>query len=125
MQVQSFNFEDFKPEIYNFVKETVEEILGKEKEKKVEISNYELLERIVKVEEELKHQRELIQILINQIERRFEQVDKRFEQIDKRFEQIDKRFEQITSRIDRFMIWSLGLVMSSTALIIGYMHYFR
>ncbi len=51
-------------------------------------------------------------------------MEKRFEHVDKRFEQIDKRFEQIANRIDRFMFWSLGLVLSSTILIIGYMHYF-
>ncbi|WP_404357335.1 hypothetical protein [Methylotuvimicrobium sp. KM1] len=48
----------------------------------------ELRERIVRVEEELKHQRELMM-------HGFEQMDKRFEamqqQLDKRFEQVDKR----------------------------------
>ena len=152
MQIQTFNFEEFKPEIYKIVKEVVNEVVKKEKHEKKEISNYELLERIVKVEEELKHQRELIFTFMKQVEKRFEQVEKRFEQIDKRFEQIDKRFEQIdkrfeqvdkrfeqiekrfeqmdkrfellTLRIDRFMFWSLGLVISATAIIIGYMHYF-
>jgi hypothetical protein len=35
-----------------------------------------------------------------QIDKRFEQIDKRFEQVDKRFEQVDKRFEQIDKRIE-------------------------
>lgn len=38
--------------------------------------------------------------------------------MDKRFEQADKRFEALTRRLDRFMIWSLGLTISATALII-------
>ncbi|WP_052812902.1 hypothetical protein [Desulfonatronum thioautotrophicum] len=55
---------------------------------------------------------------IEQIDKRFEQIEKRFEQVDKRFEQVDSRFEALTRRMDRFMIWTLGLVASSTALII-------
>ena len=67
----------------------------------------ELLERAVRVEEELKHQRSLMRESFEQFEKRFEQVDKRFEQVDKRFEQIerhfnqvDKRFEQVDKRLD-------------------------
>ncbi|MCB1934558.1 MAG: hypothetical protein KDF59_01330 [Nitrosomonas sp.] len=81
----------------------------------------EIRERIVRVEEELKHQRELMLEGFKQMEKRFEQIDKRFEQIDKHFEQIEKRFEQIdkrfeimTARIDRFMVWSF-----STTLVVG------
>ena len=55
----------------------------------------DLRERTIRVEEELKHQRELMLEGFKQMEKRFEQVDKRFEQVDKRFEQVDKRFEQI------------------------------
>jgi uncharacterized protein (DUF3084 family) len=55
----------------------------------------DLRERTIRVEEELKHQREVMLEGFKQMEKRFEQVDKRFEQIDKRFEQVDKRFEQM------------------------------
>jgi len=79
----------------------------------------ELRERMVRVEEELRHQRELMkqgfdlmEKRFEQIDKRFEQIEKRFEQIDKRFEQVDSRFEQITRRIDRFMIWTLGLYVA-------------
>ncbi|SET22773.1 hypothetical protein SAMN05216326_11623 [Nitrosomonas marina] len=61
----------------------------------------EIRERIVRVEEELKHQRELMIEGFKQMEKRFEQIEKRFEQIDKRFEQIDKRFEQIDKRFEQ------------------------
>jgi len=89
----------------------------------------ELRERMVRVEEELKHQRELMregfqrmdqrfeaaeqrwQDLREDILARFEQVDKRheqlredmlarFEQVDKRFEQVDKHFEQVDKRFE-------------------------
>ena len=93
-------------------------------------------ERIVRVEEELKHQRELMlqgfetsnrrfEEIRTDMNKRFEQVDKRFEQMDKRFEQIDKRFEQIdkhltiiTNRMDRLMFWSLGLTISAVIAIV-------
>ena len=79
----------------------------------------ELRERMVRVEEELKHQRELMREGFAQVDKRLEQidkrldqqrldmdqrfaqVDKRLEQVDKRFEQIDKRFEQIDKRFDQ------------------------
>ncbi|CCE22671.1 hypothetical protein [Methylotuvimicrobium alcaliphilum] len=61
----------------------------------------ELRERFVRVEEELKHQRELMLEGFKQMEKRFEQVDKRFEQVDKRFEQVDKRFEQVDKRFEQ------------------------
>ncbi|GAB6888845.1 hypothetical protein JCM13304A_23450 [Desulfothermus okinawensis JCM 13304] len=140
MQIESIDFNEFKPIIHDIVKEFLEEEKRKQKElpEIPRISIYELFERVVKIEEELKHQREMIRIILEQmdkrfeqidkrfeqIDKRFEQIDKRFEQIDKRFEQVDKRFEQITTRLDRFMFWTLGLVLSATLTIIGYLHYF-
>ncbi|MBM3202726.1 hypothetical protein FJZ55_02290 [Candidatus Woesearchaeota archaeon] len=80
-------------------------------------------ERIIRVEEELKHQRELMREGFNRMDKRFEQVDKRFEQMqlemNKRFEQVDKRFEQMTARIDRFMIWSFATTVSVGGVIIA------
>ena len=52
----------------------------------------ELRERMVRVEEGLKHQRELMRQGFEQMEKHFEQIDKRFEQVERRFEQIHKRF---------------------------------
>ena len=70
-------------------------------------SDRELLERMVRVEEELKHQRELLKAFMEQVDKRFEQMEKRFEQVDKRFDQIDKRFN--------FMQWLImsGIVITS------------
>ena len=103
----------------------------------------DLRERTVRVEEELKHQRDLMIQGFEQMEKRFEQIDKRFEQVEKRFEQVDKRFEQIdkrfeqmhtdmnqrfeqiekhlgilTNRMDRFMFWSLGLTVSAVIAVV-------
>ena len=74
----------------------------------------DLRERAIRVEEELKHQRE------SMIEG-FKQMEKRFEQVDKRFEQVDKRFEVITKRLDRFMFWLLGLTSSSAIFVVNYL----
>ena len=89
----------------------------------------DIRERIVRVEEELKHQRELMLQGFETSNRRFEDMNKRFEemrtdmnkcfeQVDKRFEQMDKHLTIITNRMDRFMFWSLGLTISAVIAII-------
>ena len=59
-----------------------------------------LLERMVRVEEELKALRVLMDERFGFMERRFEAVDKRFEAVDKRFEDINKRFEAVDKRFE-------------------------
>jgi tetrahydromethanopterin S-methyltransferase subunit G len=106
----------------------------------------ELRERMVRVEEALKHQgdelkaqRELILQVLHQMDKRFEQVDKRLDQVDKRFEQtdkyieslrhdmnkrfeqVDKRFEEITRRLDRFMFWSLGITVTCAVFVVNFL----
>ncbi len=65
----------------------------------------ELRERTVRVEEELKAQRELMREGFAQMEKRFdlmqEQMDRRFEEVGKQFEQVDKRFELMQEQMDR------------------------
>lgn len=56
-------------------------------------------ERIIRVEEELKHQRELMM---------------------EGFNRMDKRFEQLTSRIDRFMLWSFATTISVGGLVVAF-----
>jgi predicted RNase H-like nuclease (RuvC/YqgF family) len=67
-----------------------------------------LLERMVRVEEELKSQRELMKAGFERMDQRFEdlihQMDKRFEQMDKRFEQSDKRFEDLHAVANRHFV---------------------
>jgi hypothetical protein len=70
-----------------------------------EHNEFDQRERLIRVEEELKHQRELMLEGFKQMEKRFEQVDRRFEQVDKRFEQMhldmNKRFEAVDKRFDQ------------------------
>ncbi|MEM9423241.1 MAG: hypothetical protein AAF975_00455 [Spirochaetota bacterium] len=62
-----------------------------------ELSDTEfLIERVVRVEEELRHQRELITTILHQMDKRFEEMQRN---MDKRFEQMDKRFN--------FMQWTM------------------
>ena len=108
----------------------------------------DLRERTIRVEEALKHQRELMLEGFKQMEKRFEQVDKRFEQMqldmnkrfeqvdkrleqmqqdmNKRFEQVDKRFEQqhqeimgLHHEIKLLMRWSFGTVLTIGGLIVA------
>jgi len=96
---------------------------------------------MVRVEEELKHQRELMREGFAQMEKRVEQIDARFEamqtNMEKRFEQVDKRFESMQAntdkrfegvqqdirnlqqRMDSFMRWSFGVTIGVGGIIIG------
>ena len=68
----------------------------------------DLRERTIRVEEELRHQRELMTEGFKQMDKRFEQMqlemNKRFEQVDKRFEQVEKRFEQVDKRLEQMQL---------------------
>jgi len=108
----------------------------------------ELTERMIRVEEELKNQRDLMKQGFDQIDKWFEQVDKRFEQmqknIDNRFEQVEKRFEQMQLYMDKrfeqidnnfitmnssiksletkmfqFMVWSFGFTATVAGIVIA------
>ena len=59
-----------------------------------------LLERMVRVEEELRAQRTLMDERFGFMADRFEAVDKRFEAVDRRFEAVDKRFEAVDRRFE-------------------------
>ena len=89
----------------------------------------ELRERMVRVEEELKHQRELMREGFEQVDKRFEQVDKRLDlmkaDMDKRFEQVDKRFDEMLKRHDRHFMWLVGFIATATGLVITAMRYLQ
>lgn len=93
----------------NKVKEIVEKYLNEKLGKIIkrysqeqEIpSKFFLIEHSIRVEEELKAQRELMKKSFELVEKRFKQLDKNFELIEKRFEQIDKRSELVNKRIDK------------------------
>jgi uncharacterized coiled-coil protein SlyX len=66
-------------------------------------------ERIVRVEEELKHQRDLIHEVLKMMDKRFEQVDKRFEELRT---DMNNRFEYTNADMNRrfnMMMWFTGI----------------
>jgi len=131
MQLQQ---DDFKA-IGDYIEGNLHKWLQREEvESPLKIYDVTLAERIVRVEEELKHQRELMMRGFEMMEKRFEQVDKRFELIsadmNSRFEQVDKRFElmsadmnsrfeQMNRRLFQFMIWSFGFSAIAAGIIIA------
>jgi len=89
---------------------------------------FALYERIIRVEEELSHQREMLIFIQQSVDKRFEAMDKRFETMDKRFEDMqrymDKRFEDMQRYMDkRFstLQWLIGLGFSLLAIVIAIM----
>ena len=83
--------------------------------------SFELHERMIRVEEELKTQRELMKQGFEQVDKRFEQADKRFEQVDKRFESMENHFTELSRRMFHFMIWSFGSTATAAGIIIAVM----
>ena len=68
------------------------------------IRELDMIERIIRVEDKMLLVNSNIELLVHQMDKRFEDMqkymDKRFEQVDKRFEQMDKRFEQMDKRFE-------------------------
>ena len=87
----------------------------------------ELGERMVRVEEELKNQRELMKQGFDQIDRRMElmqvNMDKRFElmqnSIDKRFDEVNARSKAIETKIFQFMVWSSGFTATVAGIVVA------
>jgi predicted nucleic acid-binding Zn-ribbon protein len=82
----------------------------------------ELRERMVRVEEELRHQRELMREGFAQMDQRHQELRQdmaaRFEQVDKRFESAQQDIRELQRRMDRFMIWSVGTTLAAAGLVV-------
>ena len=101
-------------EIEKYIKKNISKWLADvSMSKPPQVYEIELRERMIRVEEELKHQRELMM-------KGFENSDKRFEAMQT---YMDKHFNAITKRIDRFMIWSFGLTITTSGLIIAFLKF--
>ena len=101
--------EALRPLIEKLVSEAVAKFVRENELRARELS---LMERVVRVEEELKALREIQLSMLREMNARFEalqrEMDKRFEALDKRFEALDKRFEALEKRLN-FMQWFIGL----------------
>ncbi|MEM8940412.1 MAG: hypothetical protein AAGC64_13825 [Bacteroidota bacterium] len=128
-------------EIKAFIVATIQDELKKTRTSSFSGIDKELLERMVRVEEELKliHIRfddhlAFIKERFEAVDKRFEAVDKRFEDnlafnkerfeaIDRRFEAVDKRFEAVDKRFDRQdrnMKWLIGFAIAFLTLIMSF-----
>ena len=131
-------------QIEQVVAKAVESRLQKALEEYVErnelrFKELSLIERTVRVEEELRSLREMSEVRFEAIDKRFEAlqremnsrfeaVDKRFEAVDKRFEAMDKRFESLQREMNaRFVTmdkrfsaiqWMIGILVGIPALAI-------
>ena len=110
--------------ISSFIREELERFVLTNEQRAKELS---LMERVIKIEEELKALREIESARFEAMEKRFEAMDKRFEalqrEMDKRFESlqremnarfeaIDKRFEAMDKRFT-FLQWFVGIGFSA------------
>jgi len=105
--------------------EQIEELIKKSITATPEVGNanvryeLELRDRTTRVEEELRHQRELMLTGFAQMEKRFEQVDKRFEQIEKQLEKQGQSIMDIHQEIKLQMRWTFGVLLGVGGLVIG------
>jgi len=97
-----FQSEEFQKALDRAVSEKLAQFV-KEQERRAE--KVSLIERIVRVEEALQNQGNLIMVLQREMDRRFEALNDRFEAMDKRFEalqrEMDRRFEALQKEMDR------------------------
>ena len=124
MSLTSADLKQIEEHIENHIKSNIGSWIGDISLTKSSYFNeIELIERMVRVEEELKNQRELILIGFEQSNKRFEDMqkymDKRFEQVDKRFEDMqkymDKRFEDVNNKFKMmFAFMTLGFTILAT-----------
>ena len=108
-----------KEELVDMIRSLIaEQLEAYVREHELKAKELSLLERIIRVEEELKAQREIIAslqkemivrfeamderfvVLQREMDRRFGVIEKRFEAMDKRFEAMEKRFEVIEKRFE-------------------------
>jgi septin family protein len=91
------------------LRQVVEEYVEKNELRLKEIS---IIERVVRVEEELKAMREVFETRFEAMDKRFEALQRelaaRFEAVDKRFEEMDKRFSVVQ--------WMIGILVGIPAL---------
>ena len=134
MQVENQNLESLVEKILeakaaSIVARMVEEYVRQNEKQAHEFS---LLERIIRVEEELKALREIQTSILREMnarfeameqanQQRFEAIEKRFETMEKanqqRFEAIDKRFEAVEKRLS-FLQWFMGAGFTFLAFLI-------
>jgi hypothetical protein len=123
-----------KAEIEEFVTKVMEVRLQQAVEtfvqnNEIKLKELSLVERVVRVEEELKYLRQMFEVKFDAVEKHFEIINKHFEIINKRFETVDKRFESLQREMNarfeamdkRFSVvqWMIGIFVGIPAIIIA------
>jgi len=103
--------EDLKAVIEPLVREVIAKFVQENELRARELS---LMERVVRVEEELKALREIQNAILREMNARFEALQR---EMDKRFEAVDKRFESLEKRLN-FMQWFMGIGFGLLGLLI-------
>ena len=125
--------EDLKPIVEPLVKELIAKFVQENELRARELS---LMERVVRVEEELKNLNKMLMVIEEANQKRFEAMEKRLEtmekanqqrfealqrEMDKRFEalqrEMDKRFEALEKRLN-FTQWMIGIGFGLLGLLI-------
>ncbi len=76
----------------------------------------------VELRQDMKDLREDMKQEIKELREDMKQENRELrEDMKKGFEMVNARFEMVNARMDRFMFWSLGLTLSSTIFIIGFL----
>ena len=103
--------------LQDHLKTAIEEFVRQNEQKAKELS---LIERIIRVEEELKALKEIELARFEAIEKRFEAVDKRFESL---IREMDARFQAIEKRLS-FMQWFMGIGFTIISILIALLKFF-
>ncbi len=85
------------------------------------LDRFVLIQHLIRLEEELKAQRQILEVRFEAIDSRFEAIDSRFEAIDRRFEAMDKRFDDLVHYVDRRftqLTWVVSLMFTVLAVLI-------
>lgn len=83
----------------------------------------QIFERMTRVEEELRNQRELLIKQNETMQFGFSQIDKRFDDVNKRFEDVNKRFDDVNKRF-AMLTWIFGIGFTIIATVISLSSFF-
>jgi len=117
-------------QIASYLEENSEKLCSKNNLIHLRPYDLQIFERITRVEEELRNQRELIikqnetmQFGFSQIDKRFDDVNKRFEDVNKRFDDVNKRFDDVNKRF-AMLTWIFGIGFTIIATVISLSSFF-
>jgi len=105
------------------LKDWVREVLPPIAQAADPVSHTMLMERVVRVEEELKAQRELMKVRFDAVDQRFVAVDRRFVAVDQRFEDLigflDRRFTAVDKRF-AVLQWGIGILAALVGTVLAF-----